>query len=308
MFFTTSAPCSPTRLVYRVRDPACTADGSHVHGKPEIQELVEFSDRLLRRSLTLHHERADAAKAGAPRTAALLAACMLLATCVALGVVWHMQRRVVSELGRAVRLRLSQQVAADNLGMDLAGNTGSTSDDEIGELVRGLSHRVERLRDTLQTVRLASDQIDVAAREIASGNTDLSDRTEQAASSLPQSASSMEQLTGTLRQTADSARTANQLASSASSVAQRGGEVVAQVVSTMDEINASSKKIDDSIGTIRRHRLPDQHSGAERRGRGGTRHETALFTAWAQAQPDRPEAALALRLALTAGCTGTAGW
>src|SRR5439155_16409251 len=82
------------------------------------------------------------------------------------------------------------------------------------------------------------------------GSTDLSVRTEQAASSLQETASSMEQLTGTVKQSADSAGTANQLAASAASVARRGGEVVTQVVSTMDEINASSKKIADIIGVI----------------------------------------------------------
>ncbi|WP_235582356.1 methyl-accepting chemotaxis protein, partial [Rhizobacter sp. Root16D2] len=82
------------------------------------------------------------------------------------------------------------------------------------------------------------------------GNQDLSARTEQTASNLQQAASSMEQLTGTVKQSADSARQANQLASSAAEVAARGGSVVAQVVTTMDEINASSKKINDIIGVI----------------------------------------------------------
>jgi methyl-accepting chemotaxis protein len=96
----------------------------------------------------------------------------------------------------------------------------------------------------------AADSIRTASSEIASGNLDLSSRTEQTAGSLQQTASAMEQLTGTVRQTADSARTANRLAESASEVAQRGGSVVAQVVTTMDEINTSSKKIADIIGTI----------------------------------------------------------
>src|SRR5207249_10337976 len=92
--------------------------------------------------------------------------------------------------------------------------------------------------------------ISTASTEIAHGNADLSARTEQTASNLQQTASSMAQLTGTVRQSADAASQANQLASSASAVAQRGGEVVTQVVSTMDEITASSKKIADIIGVI----------------------------------------------------------
>ncbi len=81
----------------------------------------------------------------------------------------------------------------------------------------------------------------------------------------------MEQLTATVKQSADSARQANQLASSAAQVAQRGGAVVGQVVSTMDEINASSRKISDIISVIDGIRLPDQHPGAERRRGGGAR-------------------------------------
>jgi methyl-accepting chemotaxis protein len=90
----------------------------------------------------------------------------------------------------------------------------------------------------------------VASTEVAVGNADLSGRTEQAASNLQQTASSMEQLTGTVKHTADSARTANQLAGSAAEVARRGGEVVSQVVATMEDINQASRKIADIIGTI----------------------------------------------------------
>ena len=99
-------------------------------------------------------------------------------------------------------------------------------------------------------MRVSGESIGTASAEIASGNQDLSARTEQAASNLQQTASSVEQLNGTVKQSADSARQANQLAASAAEVAQRGGSVVSQVVSTMDEINASSKKIADIIGVI----------------------------------------------------------
>ena len=107
-----------------------------------------------------------------------------------------------------------------------------------------------RTATAVQTVREAVQGIQTASSEIASGNQDLSVRTEQTASNLQQAATSMEQLTATVRQSADSARQANQLASSAAEVAQRGGSVVHQVVSTMDAISDSSKKIADIIGVI----------------------------------------------------------
>jgi methyl-accepting chemotaxis protein len=85
---------------------------------------------------------------------------------------------------------------------------------------------------------------------VAAGNSDLSHRTEQAASSLQETASSMEDLTGNVRQSAQAASQANEMAGTASAVAQRGGDVVAQVVTTMDEINGASRKIADIIGVI----------------------------------------------------------
>jgi methyl-accepting chemotaxis protein len=99
-------------------------------------------------------------------------------------------------------------------------------------------------------VRGVVDNISTASREIASGNADLSGRTEQAASNLEETASAMEELTSTVRHSADSAAQANQLASSAAQVAQQGGTVVTQVVDTMTAIHASSRKIGDIIGTI----------------------------------------------------------
>jgi methyl-accepting chemotaxis protein len=99
-------------------------------------------------------------------------------------------------------------------------------------------------------VHASSQIIQLASAEVASGNGDLSQRTENAAGSLQQTASSMEQLTATVRQSEDAARQASNLAQSASSVAQHGGQAVAQVVATMDDINASSRRISDIIGTI----------------------------------------------------------
>ena len=113
-----------------------------------------------------------------------------------------------------------------------------------------LVQALRQIEGAVGQVRHGADSVSVAAQQIAGGNADLSARTEQTASNLQQAANSMAQLTSTVNQTAESARTANQLASSASEVAARGGQVVAQVVSTMDEINTSSKKIADIIGTI----------------------------------------------------------
>jgi len=135
-------------------------------------------------------------------------------------------------------------------GGDLTQRLPADSKDEIGRIASSFNTFAEKIQHILLDVRAASSSITTASSEIATGAQDLSQRTEQTASNLQQAASSMEQLTGTVRQTADAAQTANQLASSASSAAAKGGEVVSQVVSTMDEINTSSKKINDIIGVI----------------------------------------------------------
>jgi methyl-accepting chemotaxis protein len=109
---------------------------------------------------------------------------------------------------------------------------------------------VEKLTAIVGDIRQTTDTINTAAKEIAMGNTDLSQRTEEQASSLQQTASSMEEITSTVKQNADNARQANQLAESASQIAVKGGAVVGQVVGTMEAITSSSKKIVDIISVI----------------------------------------------------------
>ena len=115
---------------------------------------------------------------------------------------------------------------------------------------QALQSALKRMQAVVVSVQSAASQIEVASREIASGNHDLSTRTEQAASSLEETAASMEQLNSTVRQSADAARQASQMANANAQVAARGGMVVGQVVTTMEEINRSSQKINDIIGVI----------------------------------------------------------
>jgi methyl-accepting chemotaxis protein len=107
-----------------------------------------------------------------------------------------------------------------------------------------------RLRAVTQAIKEASDVVSVSAREIASGNGDLSQRTEEQAASLEETAASMEELTATVHQNAENAKQANQIAISASTIAVKGGQVVGEVVETMAAINESGKKIVDIISVI----------------------------------------------------------
>ncbi len=150
-----------------------------------------------------------------------------------------------------VRPVQAAQKAADRIAAgDLTGSCRVVGSDEAAQLTASLGKMQDSLTRIVREIRSSTEQIQVASTEVATGNQELSARTEQTAGSLQQAASSMEQLTGTLRHSADAANQAHGLANSASDIATRGGQVVSQVVSTMDEINASSKKIADIIGVI----------------------------------------------------------
>jgi methyl-accepting chemotaxis protein len=156
--------------------------------------------------------------------------------------------RVVRSVTRPLRdaLRLAETVSRG----DLTSRVKVRSNDEIGQLMQALQNMNDSLVRIVAEVRSGTDTIATASGEIAAGNLNLSQRTEEQAGSLQHSASSMGELTTTVRQNADNARQANQLAQSASSVAVKGGEVIGEVVSTMEAINASARKIVDIIGVI----------------------------------------------------------
>jgi methyl-accepting chemotaxis protein len=155
-------------------------------------------------------------------------------------------------LARAVLAPLRESVAAIDAiaGGDLTVEVNSDRHDEFGAMMRSLGSMAARLRQLVGGVRSGVQSVTSASHEIAQGNQDLSSRTEQQASSLQQTAASMEQMTSTVKHNADTASQASQLASAASEVAERGGVVVAQVVSRMGEISASSRKIEEIITVI----------------------------------------------------------
>jgi methyl-accepting chemotaxis protein len=147
----------------------------------------------------------------------------------------------LADVGRVLGA-ISRGDLTESIVADYSGTFGKLKDDS--------NVTVEQLIQIITQIRDASEAINTAAREIATGNSDLSGRTEQQAASLEETAASMEELTGTVKQNADNAKQANQLAVSASDVASEGGKVVGQVVETMQAITASSKKIADIIGVI----------------------------------------------------------
>jgi len=151
-------------------------------------------------------------------------------------------RNAVAETGMIVSAAQANDLTKR---IDLNGKSG-----DIGELCAGVNGLLDTMNGVLSTLSESCGTLSVAAREIAMGNTDLSQRTEEQASSLEETSASLEELTTTVKQNADNAQQANKLAGSASEIATRGGKVVSEVVTTMDGIAQSSRKISDIIGVI----------------------------------------------------------
>ncbi|MDP2368581.1 methyl-accepting chemotaxis protein [Rhodoferax sp.] len=205
--------------------------------RQKVLELV-----LLQRKLT---DEANAEVARLERQTQIVSV-VLVVFALALGgaIGWGITNSVTQPIGRAV-------VVAERIADgDLSSEIEVRIHDETGRLLEAIRSMQGRLRTLVGGIRQAADSIEAASSEVAMGNQDLSQRTEQAASNLQQTAQSMDHLTSIVMRSAESAKQANQMASTAASVAARGGAVVAEVVTTMDEINASSKKIADIIGVI----------------------------------------------------------
>ncbi|CAM2148665.1 Methyl-accepting chemotaxis protein I [Pararobbsia alpina] len=133
---------------------------------------------------------------------------------------------------------------------DLTGTVEVRSNNEMGKLSAALSTMQDSLIATVGVVRTGTESINVGVSEIASGNTNLSQRTEEQAASLEETAASMEELTSTVKQTADNVRQATQLADGASSLAAEGGKLARDVVGTMQNIVDDSRRIGDIVGVI----------------------------------------------------------
>src|SRR5450830_246287 len=168
-----------------------------------------------------------------------VAVALSLVLAVVLGLL--LTRAIVRPLAQAVSV--AEHLAAGDLtvAVDVSGQ------DETGLLLKAMAHMRDQFSLIVQRVRSNAEGVSSASAEIAMGNQDLSNRTEQQASALEQTAASMEELNATVKHNADNARGANQLAQSASHVATQGGQVVSEVVDTMRGINDSSRRISDII-------------------------------------------------------------
>ncbi|QJQ07596.1 HAMP domain-containing protein [Undibacterium piscinae] len=203
----------------------------------EINKLVQYQESMSKQVF-------DESSAISVKMNYLLFIVLLVASIGSVLFTWIITRSITIPLRGA--LQVAEKVARGDLSSQVTVN----GRDEVSLLLNALKEMNGSLAQTVGQVREGTETITVASKEIASGNADLSNRTESQASSLEETASSMEELTSTVKQNADNARQANQLVVSATSVAVKGGAVVGQVVDTMGSIKESSRKIVDIISVI----------------------------------------------------------
>lgn len=188
--------------------------------------------------------RTDQLKLAARRTAIEYGILMLITAAILIGTIILIAKSITKQINHAAQI--ARRIAMG----DLSSSIEAQSKDEIGQLMMALSDMNKSLVNIVGQVRGSTDMIVTASNRIAEGNLDLSSRTEKQANALEKTAVSMEELTVTVKQNADNAHQANGLAHSASEVVMKGGNVVSQVVDTMNSINGSSKKIVDIISVI----------------------------------------------------------
>ncbi|MGC3986310.1 MAG: methyl-accepting chemotaxis protein [Pseudorhodoferax sp.] len=202
-----------------------------------IAETVQYQERWLRRELATTRQQAD-------QTRLVIVSLVVAAMLGLAGFAWY--------IGNVLRHRVavSQQMAEQVRDGNLAVTPEDPVRDEFTPLLAALRDMQQALGGVVAGVRGTAESVASASTEIAQGNSNLSQRTEAQASVLQETSSALAELTATVQQNADSARQANTLAQGASTVAVRGGDVVAEVVRTMQGINDSSRRVVDIISVI----------------------------------------------------------
>ncbi|ALK33998.1 methyl-accepting chemotaxis protein [Burkholderia plantarii] len=203
-------------------------------------ELADFEDQLNEQA---QREAVSTYSSVRALIAAVVAGSLLLAAAAAILIT----RSILSQLGGEPSLAQSVagEIAKGNLMVDLHLKLGDST-----SLMASLEAMRARLTSIVHGIKTSAESISVAANEVAQGNVDLSQRTEEQAASLEETAASMEELTSTVKHNTDNARQGSTLAVTASQTASSGGDVVRQVVGTMENITSSSRKVAEIISVI----------------------------------------------------------
>ena len=233
--------------VYKLKGEAQVDAANEVFEKTFVPAAAKYQKMVLD---LLEHQRASIDTTAREIDAVASTSRNLMLVLAALALAFGVVCAWVLTMGIVRPLRTAVDIARKVADGDLTAQIDASAKDETGQLLLALKDMNTSLLNIVGEVRSGTDSIATSSTQIAAGNQDLSSRTEEQAGSLEETASSMEELTSTVKQNADNARQANQLAASAAQVAVKGGEVVAQVVGTMESINASSNKIVDIISVI----------------------------------------------------------
>ena len=214
----------------------------------EMDPIVQKTLAELNRLIDFQKKSNEAAVASAIVSGDRLAIAIYLTEAIVLVlavlIAWLTTQSITQPLRQSVAV--AKRVAAG----DLTSRIDVSGRDEATELLAALRDMNKGLGRMVKTIRGGAEAIAVGAAQVSSGNQQLSSRTEEHASSIEETASTLEEFTSTVRQNASNAKQASALASTASASAQRGGEVVGKVVTTMQDVTTSSKKISDIIGVI----------------------------------------------------------
>ncbi|CAB3847742.1 hypothetical protein LMG26689_01811 [Achromobacter animicus] len=226
----------PTAMTDLHKDSAAL----HVAARNILMEAAKRQEELAR----LDTEDAAAAVERTFWTlTALIVLCALIGSILGLGLVRSVMRRLGGEPAYAAQI--AQEVAKGNLAVRVQRREGDQT-----SVLANMDAMRANLAQLVSQVRQSSESIATGATQISSGNADLSQRTEEQAANVEETAASMEEMNAAVKQNLESVQMASSLAGSASEAAARGGEVVGNVVSTMDAISASSRKIVDIIAVI----------------------------------------------------------
>jgi methyl-accepting chemotaxis protein len=217
-------------------------DGEFRNAAAKLKEGIESH---IVYNVKLDRDLRDENDAAYSQAFGLLVACMVAAVAAPAGFGLRLYNSITSRLNR-----LQQVLQRVSESLDLTHTARVERIDEIGSTATAFNGLLSRVGQVVEEVRRSAGSVSVASRQIATGNSDLSQRTEEQAASLEETASSMEELTATVRHNADNAREATALAQAASKEAQRGGEVVGRVVETTHGISRSSAKIVEIISVI----------------------------------------------------------
>jgi methyl-accepting chemotaxis protein len=214
-------------------------------GKKGMDGMRSVLDEIGQIEQGLLQERALAAEQARTFANAVLIGGGALAVILSIGLAIAIARSIVSPLHQVLRATEDLRAGDGDLTYQLPPMSA-----EFGAIAHSLNGFIGKLHHIISTTKSLSASMSSGALQIARGNDDLNQRTQEQAAALEETASSMEEMTATVKQNADNARQANQLSINARAQAQKGGQVLQRTVGAMDEINTSSRKIADIIGVI----------------------------------------------------------